>query len=1041
MALRRRIGLPVMFVACALLANAQHAGFFAGEVSLGSGVYYLQFPQAPQGDGNVFGYYNYTFFPTLYHYDLGFEYFLDANDGANGAYLYDFQSQHWWYTSPSVFPNLYDFTLKSWLYYDPATNNPGHYTSNPRWFYDAATGQWTTLAPALTSVNPSSGVQGQTIASVALAGNLTHWVQGTTTASFGSNVTVNSLTVNSATSATASITVGPQSAVGARNVTLTTGAEIATLTSGFTVNAAQSPTSITFYIAPNGSDSWSGTLAAPNPANTDGPFATFDHARASVQSIIKAGWSLLTVQFRAGTYFLSATQMFTAADSGSATTQIVYQNYPEESPVISGGVRVQNWTNVSGDTWKTTLPASTQYFENLFYNGARRLRPRLGVSAGNVLGTYYRSAATVYLSGLNAPPPPAVAPNQNCSVYIPNTGWECFDRFQYGPSDPISGSWKNLAPAAGNPCGQPAGNQSIAGDIEVLDFEQNITSKLRISCVDTANRIVYMTGPTSIAQNNPGRSGFIAGNRYLVDNVEDYLTVPGQWFLDRSTTPWSLTYLANSGENPNTDLVIVPQISQVLVASGLEYVTFRGLTFEHDNYTIPAAGHLSVELEPDISAAVSFQNSQYITFDSGTVTQVSGTGMEFISCVSQASPAYCAPSASGGATGNNTIENSAIFDIGALGIRIGGPYVNSNTDANVPQSFLVQNNVVEGYGRTIPASFGIGQGEGHNNVYTHNDVYDGYHCAISISEQAPNTTKLDTIGNANNTISFNHVYNLLQGIMNDAGSIRILAGNNNYNAPGNKILNNRVHDTIDASIQDSNGYGGDGIYLDNQTGLVQVENNLVYRVSASAVEMVQGPASPNQANTIQNNILANARIAMVRISTPYPDAVPTAIPQNAVIENNLFYFDRTFTSNPSFMVQGGCLYAGGAAYTQYQEWSGNMYWRTDGAFAADPKAFAVQPSPATGNAAPCAVNSNKFTFYTFAQWQTQAGEDAQSLAQYPGFNNPAYPADDYSLPNGSPGEGFVVFNPNLAGRSNPVIMPPAVPATFPTKTFNPATDF
>jgi hypothetical protein len=1016
-------------------------GFFAGEVSLGSGVYYLQFPQAPQGDGNIFGYYNYAFFPILYHYDLGFEYFLNANDGANGAYLYDFQSQHWWYTSPSVFPNLYDFTLKSWLYYDPASNNPGHYTSNPRWFYEAATGQWTTLTPALTSVNPNSGVQGQTIVSVALAGSLTHWVQGATTASFGANVTVNSLTVNSATSATASITIGPQATLGARTATLTTGAEIVTLTSGFTVNAAQAPTSITFYVAPNGNDSWSGTLAAPNLANTDGPFATFDHARASVQSIVKAGWSLVTVQFRAGTYFLPATEMFTAADSGSATTEIVYQNYPEESPVISGGVRVKNWTNVSGDTWKTTLPASTQYFENLFYNGARRLRPRLGVSAGNVLGTYYRSAATVYLSGLNAPPPPAVAPNPNCSVYIPDTGWECFDRFQYSPSDPISGSWKNLAPAAGNPCGQPAGNQSIAGDIEVLDFEQNITSKLRISCIDTTNQIVYMTGPTSIAQNNPGRSGFIAGNRYLVDNVEDDLTLPGQWFLDRSTTPWTLTYLANPGENPNTDLVIVPQISQVLVASGLEYVTFRGLTFEHDNYTIPAAGHASDELEPDISAAVSFQNSQYITFDSGTVTQVSGTGIEFISCVSPLSPAYCVSKDSGGATGYNTVENSAIFDIGVLGIRIGDPYIPANTDANVPQSFLVQNNVVEGYGRTIPASFGIGQGEGHNNVYTHNDVYDGYHCAISISLEAPSPTKSDTIGNANNTISFNHVYNLLQGIMNDAGSIRILAGNNSYNAPGNKILNNRVHDTTDASIQDSNGYGGDGIYLDNQTGLVQVENNLVYRVSASAVEMVQGPLSPNQANTIQNNILAYARISMVRISSPYPDAVPTAILQNAVIENNLFYFDRTFTSNPSFMVQGGCLYSGGAAYAQYQEWSSNMYWRTDSAFATDPMAFAIQPNLATGNNAPCTLNSNKFTFYTFGQWQTQVGEDPQSLVRNPGFNNPVYPADDYSLPNGSPGVGFAVFNPNQAGRSNPVILPPAIPATFVTETYNPATDF
>jgi hypothetical protein len=63
------------------------------------------------------------------------------------------------------------------------------------------------------------------------------------------------------------------------------------------------------------------------------------------------------------------------------------------------------------------------------------------------------------------------------------------------------------------------------------------------------------------------------------------------------------------------------------------------------------------------------------------------------------------------------------------------------------------------------------------------------------------------------------------------------------------------------------------------------------------------------------------------------------------------------------------------------------------------------------------------------------------LVQNPGFNNPAYPADDYSLPKGSPGVGFIVFDPAQAGRSNPVIQVPAVAPTFPTMKYNPATDF
>jgi uncharacterized protein (TIGR03437 family) len=795
-----------------------------------------------------------------------------------------------------------------------------------------------------------------------------------------------------------------------------------------TIQSSTQATTANFYVAPNGNDTWSGSLAAPNPAGTDGPFATFDHARAAVAALNKAGLTQLTVQFRGGTYYLPATEQFSATDSGTASTPIVYTNYPNESPVFSGGMRLQGWTNTSGNTWKLTLPSSVKYFENLSYNGARRLRPRLGVA----LGTFYRIAATVYL--------PASA--TNCTVNIPGLGYECFDRFQYNPSDPIAGTWKNLAPAAGNPCNQPAGNAAIAGDIEVLDFEQFSTSKLRISCVDPANHIVYLTGPTPISQDNPGQVGFIAGNRYLVDNVEDDLTQPGQWFLDRSTTPWTLTYLANPGENPNTDTVIAPQIPQLLVASGLEYVTFHGLTFEHDNYTLPALGHPSSELEAEIPGAVSFQNSQHITFDSGTVTQISGTGLEFISCVSSGSPAYCVSNNANAVTANDVIENSAFYDIGALGVRIGDPYVAAFTDTNEPQSMTVQNNVVEAYGRTIPASFGIGQGEGHDNLYTHNDVYDGYHCAISISEQAPDTIKPAGMGNANNTISYNHVWNLLQGIMNDGGSVRIEAGNNAYTAPGNKILNNRIHDVTDASIQDSNGYGGNGIYLDNQTGLVDVENNLVYRVSGFPVYTPQGPAAPNEANIVKNNILAYGRLAMVSVNFPYPYGVPASANQVFAITNNLLYFDRSTASSPKFYVQGGCTYSAGFPYTQFQEWNSNLYWRTDGAFASEPKAFYVQPNPvSTGADAPCSGQPAQWTFYTFSGWRQTVAEDLQSVIQNPGFNNPVYPADDYTLPKGSPGVGFVAFDYTQAGRSNPVLNPPAIPATFLTMTFNPATDY
>jgi hypothetical protein len=119
-----------------------HPAFFSGEVSLGNGVYYLQFP-----NGTPFGYYAYlTDQNFIYHFDLGFEYLFDANDANNGIFFYDFMSNHFFYTSPSFpFPYLYDFSLNTVLYYYPDPNNPGHYTTNPRYFYNFATGQIITM--------------------------------------------------------------------------------------------------------------------------------------------------------------------------------------------------------------------------------------------------------------------------------------------------------------------------------------------------------------------------------------------------------------------------------------------------------------------------------------------------------------------------------------------------------------------------------------------------------------------------------------------------------------------------------------------------------------------------------------------------------------------------------------------------------------------------------------------------------------------------------------------------------------------------------
>jgi hypothetical protein len=819
---------------------------------------------------------------------------------------------------------------------------------------------------------------------------------------------------------------------------------------------------VIFVSATDGNDHWSGRFAFPNHDGADGPLATLNHAREVVRSIDKSKADRVTVFFRRGTYYLPDTVTFRAADSGTASTEIVYSNFPGESPVFTGGLRVQNWTNEGENKWTTRLEASTKLFENLFYNGERRLRPRLG----GYLGQIYYIANPVILKAKDLQYPRDN--DSNCiSIDDNNSRYECFDRFYYASNDLIANPGQNLVPQANNPCGQPSPlNQNMAGDIEILNFQQFATSKLRVNCVDTTNQIVYLTGPTTFSSANYHQDGFQQGRRYLVENVEDSLTEPGQWFLDHSGAPgtWTLTYLAKPGENPNVDDVIIPQTKPPLVrTSNLQHVMFQGLTFAYDNYVVADAGHPGRQMEIDIAPAVSIQNSQYITIDSGTFEHISGTGLEIISCLPaddgksppfNAPPTWCADIDTSAVTTNNVVKNSRLYDIGALGMRIGDPWVPAENDANVPQLITVENNVVEGYGRIIPSSFGIGQGMGHDNLYTHNDVYDGYHGAIAIAQlsgnNAPNPAAGNPlIGNGNNTISYNHVYDLLQGIMDDGGAIRIDAGNGAFTADGNKILNNKIHDVSDTSsfFHGASGYGGDGIYLDDSTGLVDVENNLVYRVSDTAVYTPHGPAKGGEANKVNNNILAFARQALIGVNSPYDDGEKNP---NRVfnVSNNLMIFDRNANSaGHSFFVQGQCTYINQlTSYKEFQKFTNNLYWRTDGSFASETNAFYQQLMPGPDAQNPCVHDPTQpapqgfWNFYSFAQWQG-LGEDPGSVVKNPHFLFPFFPFDNFWMPFGSPVPGFVVFDPNEAGRRFHDFDPPQVPPTFMRAPFNPRTDF
>lgn len=94
----------------------------------------------------------------------------------------------------------------------------------------------TAANPFLTSVSPVSAYQGTTV-SVTVTGQATSFAAGITSANFGPGVTVNSVVVNSTTSATVSLSIDPAAAVGVRTVTMTTNSQVAVGNGLFTVQA------------------------------------------------------------------------------------------------------------------------------------------------------------------------------------------------------------------------------------------------------------------------------------------------------------------------------------------------------------------------------------------------------------------------------------------------------------------------------------------------------------------------------------------------------------------------------------------------------------------------------------------------------------------------------------------------------------------------------------------------------------------------------------------------------------------------------------
>ena len=125
---------------------------------------------------------------------------------------------------------------------------------------------------------------------------------------------------------------------------------------------------LTLYVSTQGNDAWSGKLADPNAAKTDGPFATLERARDAVRQVKKRGGPPkggVAVELRGGIYERFSTLELTKDDAGTAGSPIVYRARKGEVVRLVGGKVVRGWRPVSDPAVLNRLngPACSQVLQ------------------------------------------------------------------------------------------------------------------------------------------------------------------------------------------------------------------------------------------------------------------------------------------------------------------------------------------------------------------------------------------------------------------------------------------------------------------------------------------------------------------------------------------------------------------------------------------------------------------------------------------------------------------------------------------------------
>lgn len=348
------------------------------------------------------------------------------------------------------------------------------------------------------------------------------------------------------------------------------------------------------------------------------------------------------------------------------------------------------------------------------------------------------------------------------------------------------------------------------------------------------------------------------GTYFYIENVFEALSEPGEWYLDRLAG--RLWYVPRPGEKLNEIEAYAPRIKQLLKVTGVpeqqQFVSglrFEGLTFEHAEWDRPGEtiGAWSVQAASTAPAVVYLYGARNCAIHHCTIQHVGFYGIELASGCK-----------------NIEITHNELQDLGAGGIKQNGANIADNPEApGVTGRNIITDNHIHHAGRVFHSGVGILSQNAFENDISHNHIHDLFYSGISCGWVWGYGSSVS----ANNRIEKNHIHDLGFGWLSDMGGIYTLSMQ-----PGTVLRGNLIYNVFQA------GYGAWGIYLDEGSSNVLVENNICYNFGSNPFHQHYG-----RNNMLRNNIFAFGREGQVRLSKPEGMDLAFTCERNVILTKNL----------------------------------------------------------------------------------------------------------------------------------------------------------